>query len=47
MKSLTTPLHRLVHWIRRRRTWPGFAIDLGELSIEDSDVYRDLVAGRD
>ena len=47
MNSLTTPLHRLMNWIRRRGALRGLTFELGDLSLEEHDILNDLAAGRD
>jgi hypothetical protein len=36
-----------VNWIRRRGTLRGLTFDLGDLSLDERDVFNDLAAGRD
>ena len=48
MQTLTTPLCRLARWFHLRRSaWRGFNIDLGDLSLDEHDIYLDLASGRD
>lgn len=48
MRTLTKPLNRLACWFHsRRRPWGVFTFDLGDLSIDEDEIYLDLAAGRD
>jgi len=47
MHAVTTLLNRLVQWLQRTRIWTRFSLDLGDLSLDDRDIYLDLASGRD
>ncbi len=47
-RTLSALLNRLARWFgSRRRACRGFTVDLGDLGLDDHEIYLDLTCGRD